>query len=168
MKETATDRIITHLKREYYGNLILLTGLFILVLLRSIPFPENIFEVSITLERYAILITLIAIPAALKLFSDRLKKAPRPMQPEEAAKKYKKLSRLRLYTISAVTLMNIVLFAFSRNTNFLWSTVVLLVVFLFCQPSYIELKSLSELSETGESEMEETQEEPKDGEVVGK
>jgi len=41
--------------------------------------------------------------------------------------------------------MNIVLFTFSRNPNFMWLTVVLFIIFLFCKPSYIEVMNLTEM-----------------------
>lgn len=162
MKEATADRVILHLKKHYYGNVILLALLFLLVLFRVIPFPENILSVGTTLERYAIMITLIAIPAALKLFADRLKKTPRTSEVAETAKKYKKLSYMRLYTLSTVTMMNIVLLGFSRNTNFMWFTVVLFIIFLFCMPSSVELTRLTELPGREQQDMQEHQELPGD------
>ena len=158
MKETADERIILNLSRHLYGNMISLALLFLLVLLRIIPIPENFLSIGIIMERYAIMITIIAIPAALKLFADRLKKIPRPMETVEAGTKYKKLFYLRLYTLSAVMLMNIALFGFSRNSNFMWFTIVLFIIFLFCRPSLVELSNLSELPDSGQQIMHEPQE----------
>lgn len=151
------DSVIRHLHQHYYGNIIVLAVLFILVLLRIIPFPESILSVGITMERYAIIVTIIAIPAALKLFAYRLKEAPRPLEEDKAATIYTKLFYMRIYILSTITFMNIVLLGFSRNSNFLWLTVVLLIIFFFCKPSSIELTGLSELPQpeaTMESEQE--------------
>ena len=144
MNETAANKVITLLKRHYYATFLLLAGLFLLVLLRLIPFPEGLLSGSVVLERYAIMITIIVIPMALKLFADSLKKIQRPLDPSEADRKYKKLYYLRLYSIAGVTLMNILLYGFSRNSNFMWLTVVLFIIFLFCKPSVVELTGLSE------------------------
>ena len=158
MKETADERVLLKLNQHLYGNMILLALLFLLVLLRIIPIPENFLTVGITMERYAIMITIIAIPAALKLFADRLKKISRPIGTVEAGIKYKKLFYLRLYTLSAVTLMNFALLGFSRNCNFMWFTIVLFILFLFCRPSWVELTNLSELPDSGQQAMHEPQE----------
>ncbi|MCE5205995.1 MAG: hypothetical protein LLF80_07845 [Porphyromonadaceae bacterium] len=158
MKGTADECIILHLNRHLFGNMISLALLFFLVLFRGIPFPENILSVGVTMEQYAIMITIIAIPAALKLFAVQLKKIPRPMEAVEAGKKYKKISYLRLYTLSAVTLMHIVLLGFSRNSNFIWFTIVLFIIFLFCRPSLVELTSLSELPDSRQQQIIEPQE----------
>jgi len=130
-ESTVIDRTLRLLKRHYYGNIIFLAVLFLAALLRMLTISEAAVLVSVTVERYALMITIIAIPVALKLFADRLKKIPRPSGPETALPMYKKISYLRLYTISCVTLMNIVLFTFSRNPNFMWLTVVLFIIFCF-------------------------------------
>ncbi|HAR38894.1 MAG: hypothetical protein A2W86_02035 [Bacteroidetes bacterium GWD2_45_23] len=158
MKRTADERIILNLSRHLYGNMISLALLFLLVLLRIIPISENFLSVGVTMERYAIMITIIAIPLSLKLFADRLKKIPRPLKAIEATTKYKKLFYLRLYTLSAVTLMNIALLGLSRNSNFMWFTIVLFIIFLFCRPSLVELTGLSELPDPGQPIMHEPQE----------
>ncbi len=72
---------------------------------------------------------------------------------------YKKASYLRLYTLSAITLGQIILFGYSQNMNFFWFTVVLFVVFLFCSPSYEELKAMVEKEMNGEEQLEEKIEE---------
>lgn len=164
----AIDHTIRLLKRHYYGNIIFLAGLFLGVLLRILPFPEAAVPVSITVERYALMITLIAIPAALKLFADRLKKIPGPSETEAALHSYKKISYRRLYTISGVTLMNILLFTFSRNPNFLWFTLVLFMIFLFCSPSHTEVMRLTGMPEEELKPEQEPKESSEDEETPGK
>ena len=162
------DHAIRLLKKHYYGNIIFLGGLFLVVLLRILPFFEAAVPIGVTVERYALMITIITIPAALKLFADRLKKIPRPSETEAALQKYKKMSYLRLYAISGVTLMNIVLFGFSRNPNFMWFTVVLFIIFLFCRPSHIEVMSLTGMPEEEQRMWEEPKEQSEDEETPGK
>lgn len=162
------DHTIRLLKRHYYGNIIFLAGLFLAVLLGMFPFLEAAVPVRVTVERYALIITIITIPAALKLFADRLKKIPRPSETEAALHRYKKISYLRLYMISGVTLMNIGLFTFSRNPNFMWFTVVLFIIFLFCRPSYIEAMSLTGMPEEEQKAGQEPKERSEDEETPGK
>lgn len=159
MKNVNTmEKTIRLLKGHYYGNIILLATIFLLTIFSLIPFFTNGEVISVTTERYAIMISIIAIPASLKFFAHQLKKIPRPTETKTATEKYKNASFLRLYTISAVTLMHIILFTISRNMNFFWFTVVLFIVFLFCKPSYEELENLSETPGkqglTGEEEQE--------------
>lgn len=164
----AIDHTIRLLKRHYYGNIIFLAGLFLGVLLRIHPFPEAAVPVSITVERYALMITLIAIPVALKLFANRLKKIPGLSETEAALHSYKKISYRRLYTISGVTLMNILLFTFSRNPNFMWFTLVLFMIFLYCSPSYTEVMSLTGMPEEELKVEQEPKERSEDEETPGK
>lgn len=157
------------LKRHYYLNIILLIIIFLLFIFRVIPLFMDEQAISVTAERYAIMITIIAIPVSLKFFAQRLKKIPRPLENVTASQKYKNASFLRLYTISAVTLIHILLFGISRNMNFFWFTVVLFIVFLFCKPSYQELESLTETPEEPhpvEEQQEQSEEEKrKSGEI---
>lgn len=154
------ERLIVHLKRHYYGNIVSLVLFFLLILFRAIPLFRESDLIGVSFERYAIMISIIAIPVALKFFADRLKKILRPIEKDIAVRKYKNASYLRLYTLSAVTLLNIVLFGFSRNTNFMWITVILLLIFLYCKPSYTELVSLTEVPEVKTKAEEENMEEP--------
>lgn len=162
-QENKIDEVLRLLKWHYYGNIILLIGIFLLILFRIIPlFPDEHFTVGVTAERYAIILSIIVIPVSLKFFAHRLKKISRPLGTMAAAKKYKNVSLFRLYSISAVTLMHILLFGISRNMNFFWFTIVLFIVFLFCRPSYEELKSLTELPDE-QSPSEKKQAQPEEG-----
>jgi hypothetical protein len=142
--ENIFDRIIKELKREYWISIIVLAIYFLLILFDLIPYPFKGKEIGVTLERYAIVITIIAIPAALKLFAEMLKKVPPASSVDFVVKKYKSASNTRLYIIYAVTLMNILLYAISKNTNFFWFTIVLFIIYIFCKPSYPELANLAD------------------------
>ena len=141
-----------HLKKHYRGNLLFLALFFLLVLFQLLPFFGVGQSVSVTLERYAIMIPIIAIPLSLKYFAYRLKGVTRPAEAATAIKVYKSASYLRLYTLSTVTLAFIVLYGYSGNMNFFWFTVVLFVVFLYCTPSYQELDNMTKESEKEASE----------------
>ena len=155
-----TDLFTATIRQLYLHYRIILSSLVLLLLLilfQLIPFWQESRPVSIILERYLIVATLIAIPLALKMFANRLKKGPLPLTSEDARNRYKKASLWRLYILTAVTLLHIVLFGFSRNMNFFWFTIVLFTVFLFCRPSYPELENLTEKptsKETGDEDNE--------------
>lgn len=135
---------IQSLTKHYWGNIVPLALLLILILFGVIPAPADAPTVSVTLERYAIMIPIIVIPLALRHFARQIKKASRPLEATAATGLYKRASLLRLYSISTVTLIQIVLFGYSRNMNFFWLTIVLFTVFLFCKPSRDELTEMTE------------------------
>lgn len=143
MKNAIEEKTIRLLRMHYFIHIAALALFFLLVLFRVLPiFPDG-QSVSVVLERYAIMVSIIAVPLALKLFAEKIKKIPVGIDLATAVKKYKSAFFMRLYIVSAVTLGNVLLFAFSRNTNFLWMTVVLFVVFVFCKPSFPELIELT-------------------------
>lgn len=142
------NEIIKKLNLHFYGSVIVLALLFLLVLTKQISFAADA-SVGIIAERYSIGLTLIAIPVALKLFADKVKK-----NNADILTSYTSASLLRLYIINVMTLANIVLYAMSHNMNFVWLTVVLFVVYLFCRPSLAELQGLAEAPQQEEGEEE--------------
>ncbi|MDD2299326.1 MAG: hypothetical protein PHU69_06750 [Fermentimonas sp.] len=146
MRETKNifDSTISSLKLQYWLSIAVLASFFLLIIFDLIPFPFEKNDISVTLERYAIVITIIAIPAALKLFAVMLKKVPSSPDTELVVKSYKKASSIRLLIINVATLMNISLYAISGNMNFFWFTIVLFIIYVFCKPSYPELANLAE------------------------
>jgi len=159
MRETKNifDGTISSLRLQYWLSIAVLASFFLLIIFDLIPFPFEKNDISVTLERYAIVITIIAIPAALKLFAVMLKKVPSSPDTELVVKSYKKASSIRLLIINVATLMNISLYAISGNMNFFWFTIVLFIIYVFCKPSYPELANLAEKgkdSVQAESEIE--------------
>lgn len=146
MRETKNifDGTISSLRLQYWLSIAVLASFFLLIIFDLIPFPFEKNDISVTLERYAIVITIIAIPAALKLFAVMLKKVPSSPDTELVVKSYKKASSIRLLIINVATLMNISLYAISGNMNFFWFTIVLFIIYVFCKPSYPELANLAE------------------------
>ncbi len=142
------NEIIKKLNLHFYGSVIVLALLFGLVLTKQISFAADA-SVGIIAERYSIGLTLIAIPVALKLFADKVKK-----NNADILTSYTSASLLRLYIINVMTLANIVLYAMSHNMNFVWLTVVLFLVYLFCRPSLAELQGLAETPQQEEGEEE--------------
>lgn len=142
---TLISRAIRLLKGHYRGNLAFLVLLLVLIVFDAFPFLGEGTPVSVTLERYAIMIPIIAIPLALRHFARQVKKTKRPMEPAAAVQLYKRASFTRLYITSGVALMQIVLYGYSRNMNFFWLAIVLFTVFLFCRPSEEELTEMTEV-----------------------
>lgn len=145
--EEKTTTTIALLKKHYWGNILILAVLLLLVIFNAFPFFRDTKQVSVILERYDIVILIIAIPLSLKYFSDKIKKTSHPIEMDIAIEIYKKASYLRLYTFSFLTFAQVVLFGYSRNMNFFWLAIVLFTVFLFCKPSYVELAEMSEKPE---------------------
>lgn len=155
MGKTIEDKTIHSLQIQHDIHVTVTIALFLLTLLRVIDLSSLGVTITPITERYVLMITLIAIPVALKLFSDNLNKRPKKSTPESAVKAYKAAYNTRLYIITAVTLANIFLFAVSRNSNFMWLSIVLFIVYFFCRPSHIELMSLTETKDV-EKENDET------------
>lgn len=136
------DATVKLLKTHYWINIIVLATLFILAMFKLTPFFEEKQVVNIVVERYIIVITIMAIPGILKLFSVLLRKVPKEARPEIVFSKYKKAYYTRLYTIGLLTLINIFLYDYSGNLNFFWITAVLFILYIYCKPSFPELKKL--------------------------
>lgn len=154
------ETAIRHLYRHYFVSISLLGLLLLLLLFHLFPFWQDSQPVGITLERYLIMLTLIAIPTTLKWFATRLKKSARPLMWEDASRRYRQLYFIRLYILTAVTLTHILLFGITRNLNFFWLSLVLFILFLFCRPSIPEIESLLEEPETEEDEVKKQKNDP--------
>lgn len=155
--ENIFDKTIRDLKYRYWLSIIVLAVYFMLIIFDLIPYPFEGKEVSITLERYAIIISIIAIPSALRLFAKMLKKIPQTSGIEFVVKNYKRATNTRLDILNAVTLMNILLFAISGKMNFFWFTVVLFIIYIYCKPSYPEIVNLTDKGKDNKEKGEEIQ-----------
>ena len=136
------DATIKLLRKHYRLNIIILVILFLLAMFKLTPFFAEKQAVNIIIERYIIVITIIAIPGILKLFAHLLSKVPQGVDIDLAINKYKKAFYTRLYTISSLSLINIILYDYSGNMNFFWITTVLFLLFIYCKPSFPELEKL--------------------------
>lgn len=133
---------IRHLYKHFYGSILLLTLLTFAVLFRFLPFFKEITPIHVTWERYDIVLILILIPLTLKWFANRIKQRASCFSWSDAKKRYRHAYFIRHYLLSVMTLLQIVFFGMSRNTNFFWLAVVLFVIFFFCKPSLSELENL--------------------------
>ena len=139
-------KTIRELNRHYYISIVVLAVFFLIVIFRVIGFGTPV-RVTMTAEMYAIGITLLLIPVALKLFAEKVKKIPKGTGKARGMKYYKDAWWLRMYIVNAVTAGNIFLYALSQSKNFIWLAVISFIVYMFCKPSCQELETV-----VGESE----------------
>ena len=143
---------VRHLYRHFYVGIFLMILMLLLILFQLLPFWRESKPVSVTLERYLIMITLIVTPIILRWFAKQQKKRCRSISCKDAQKRYRYAYYLRHYTLSTVTLFHIVLFGISRNMNFFWFILLLFTVFLYCRPSLQELEKITGIPAETESE----------------
>ncbi len=154
-------KTIKELNTHYYLSIVVLAVLFLLVFFKAIsfgtPFPvtttAEMYAIGITLlaipvalklfaDKITIGITLLAIPVALKLFADKIKKIPEGTEKNETVRRYRNAWLLRIYIVNTVTMGNIFLYAISRNNNFMWLAVISFIVYMFCKPSHQDLENI--------------------------
>ena len=133
---------IKQLYKQFYGSILLLSLLMLAVVFRLIPILNESTPIHITLERYNIAAILILVPVTLKWFANHIKKNRPQAVCHDAGKRYRYAYLTRLYLLNILTLLQIILFGLSRNTNFFWLAVVLFLVYFFCKPSLSELENL--------------------------
>lgn len=101
---------------------------------------------SIVMERYGILVTLIAIPSSLKVYHYFVRKiAGRP-----EASRLSSYSRAYFFRLSILTLALLFDFAglyVTGSRNFFYMFFVVLMAFLFCLPNKSEIATLCDKSD---------------------
>ena len=108
--------------------------------------------ISVGVETYALLITLIGIPVALKLFSAMMSKNKHPEDDELTTALYKKAFITRFGILFIVATLNIILYAYSFKQNFMLLTLVTFTAYAFSYPSTNYLKVNAEEEEEEEEE----------------
>lgn len=81
----------------------------------------------ITLERYAIMLTLIGIPCTLKFLHDKIKALDGKNQ-----KKYQQLYILRLSILAVICFFNLISFYFTGTKNFFFMAMISIFAMLLC------------------------------------
>lgn len=127
--------LITSLKRLFFIVFAIQIVFFISFAFKWINLIRYAIEISDTLERYVILITLISIPGALKLFSMIVKKNNQSEDKQLMTSTYKKAFVTRFSILFLVATINIVLFGLTFKQNFMLCTLVTFTAYLFCYPS---------------------------------
>ncbi|MDR1743508.1 MAG: hypothetical protein LBR48_06775 [Dysgonamonadaceae bacterium] len=149
------EKTLRQLNIYYFASVTALATLFVLSILNIVRFSKTPQPVNLTVEMYAVVITIVMIPVALKMFAERLKKIrQKGLNPSEAIKQYKTAYFVRFYAFMLLAIGNILLYMWSWNMNFFWLTVVLLVVFLFCKSSEKEIFSMTEKDDISQKNQE--------------
>jgi uncharacterized membrane protein len=145
MTQPIEEKTIRLLRRHYFINFIVLGILFLLTLFPVARSAETPTSPPVIIDQCSILLTIIGIPVALKSFSNKINKKPRPNDAKKGIKIYKKAFLQRLYLLSFVILWNILASVISHNRNYIWLIIILFITLLFCKPSFPELKNLIEI-----------------------
>jgi hypothetical protein len=136
--EAKETTIYRHLKILFISSLILCTALFTAVFYLTTG-KYNPAEPDVELERYAIPVTLIAIPVALKLFYDRTKS----MDKTDFArylKKYRRLYYLRTAILAAAYLFNLISLYITGAKNFSFMIIITIFALALCAPQKVHLE----------------------------
>lgn len=134
------EKNIKKLRTVFYGTLIVIVLLFLLILFRVVDVSTS-QALPIAVNQYAIIVTLIGIPAALKVYANMVK--GNTTSPN-AISLYNRAFAVRLTIIELLIIANTVLFGLSRDKNYMWAVVVLWVILIFCKPSLTELQNLTQ------------------------
>lgn len=147
--------IVVNLKRLFFGTLIIQAALFVSFAFKWIVIPFDISSVSVGMESYALLFTLIGIPGALKLFSVIMKNNKHPEDDDLTTELYKKAHLVRFGILFLVATLNILLYAFSYNQNFMLLTLITFTTYIFSYPSSSYLRIIKEEDRNEETTDEE-------------
>lgn len=135
---------ILNLKRLFYAAIGIQIALFVAIVFKVIDILAGHVVISIAVERYTLLITLIGIPGALKLFSVIMNKNRHPEDNNLATTFYKKAFIARFSILFLVASLNIVLYAISFNQNFMLLTLITFIAYIFSYPSKSYLNVIAE------------------------
>ena len=134
--------LILNLKRLFYIALGVQIAFLVSFAFQWISISSGSGEIPIALERYTLLITLLGIPGALKLFSVIMNKNSKDNNSITAV--YKKAFITRFGVLFLVASLNIVLYAISLNQNFMLLTLITFTAYIFSYPSEGHLNTSQE------------------------
>lgn len=129
------ESMIQSLKYLFYIAFGIQIIVFVSIAFKWIDLSSEAVTVPVTIERYALLLTLVSIPVALKLFFFIMKKNKNPEDESTTNNIYVKAFITRFGILFLVASINIILFAFSLNQNFMLCTLVTFTAYLFTYPS---------------------------------
>lgn len=142
-----SNSVIPNLKRLFYTAFIIQVVFFVSFAFKWIYIMPNGAHTPFALETWALLTTLLAIPGALKLFSVIMSKNMHPEDDNLTTALYKKAFIARFGILFLVATLNILLYAFSFNQNFMLLTLITFTAYIFCYPSTNYLKVNEEVEE---------------------
>ena len=127
--------LIRNLKILFFVAFTIQLVLFVSFAFQWIKLSPNSASIPIALERYTLLITMLSIPGALKLYSMIMSKNKHPENKDFTTALYKKAYITRFGILFFVASLNIVLYAISFNQNFMLLTLITFTVYIFSYPS---------------------------------
>ncbi len=149
-----SNSVIPSLKRLFYIAIGIQIALFVSFAFKWINILPSQTAIPIALERYTVLITLIGIPGALKLFSVMMKKNNNTEDENISTDIYKKAFLARFGLLFLVASLNIILYAVTLNQNFMLLALITFVAYIFSYPSksYLNVIEEDEEQENGSRE----------------
>jgi hypothetical protein len=132
--------VVVNLKRLFYIAFFIQIAFFVSFAFKWIYILPDGASISVGVETYALLITLIGIPGALKLFSVIMDKNKHPEDDDFTTALYKKAFIARFGILFLIATLNILLYAFSFKQNFMLLTLVTFTAYAFSYPSTNFLK----------------------------
>ena len=127
--------VVQNLKRLFYIAFAIQIAFFVSFAFKWINiFPDTV-DLSVVVERYALLITLISIPGALKLFSVIMEKNKYPNDEIATTLLYIKAFLARFGILFLVASLNIILYGLSLNQNYMLCTLITFTAYIFTYPS---------------------------------
>ena len=156
-KDKAPEKAYRLLKQIFVINLTLLVAATGYLMYIKGPVWGDGVEPNVIFERYAIILTLAAIPLALKLFHTKIKKYE-SLTDELFTAKYKLHYIIRLAILDFVVIFNLVGFYLFESQNLILMALIGLFSVLFCYPNKSMLTTPQEVK-VGEEEETESEEE---------
>ena len=136
--------VVVNLKRLFYIAFFIQIAFFVSFAFKWIYILPDGASISVGVETYALLITLIGIPGALKLFSVIMDKNKHPEDDDFTTALYKKAFIARFGILFLIATLNILLYAFSFKQNFMLLTLVTFTAYSFSYPSSNFLRANTE------------------------
>lgn len=135
--EKQISKLMTLLRAELISQIAFVVLLVVLgelnVFAGNAPFSPN---TEFVLECVVIVLTLVTIPIAIKLFDLNTTRNLRRMNYDEALASYHLWSIVRLFSLTAPCIMGVLFYYFTLNVSFiLCACISMLAVILFCIPS---------------------------------
>lgn len=132
MKNKA-DKLYKLLKIIFWINILVVCGVTLFMLqIKGPDFGENV-QSNVLFERYSIILTLIAVPLALKLFSVLVNRK-KDLHGNDFLNSYLWIYVLRTAILDIAAVVNIVGFFIYEASNFVYLTVVVLFALCFTFP----------------------------------
>lgn len=136
--------LILNLKRLFYIAIIIQIAFLVTIAFKWITVFTGDTVISITLERYALLITLVGIPGALKLFSIIMNKVSKV---NSILLVYKRAFITRFGILFLVASLNIILYSISLNQNFMLLALISFIAYFFSYPSESHINTFKKYKE---------------------